>query len=68
LEAGSSSEAAADVQLKHDDGRLVWGAGVDPSIEMAGLNARERLESAAMNSECGEAGGGVATLRFTSRA
>jgi 2-isopropylmalate synthase len=39
LHGGSSSDAAAYVQLKHDDGRLVWGAGVDPSIEMAGLKA-----------------------------
>ncbi len=39
LHGGSSSEAAAYVQLKHDDGHLVWGAGVDPSIEMAGLKA-----------------------------
>ncbi|MFP6878092.1 MAG: 2-isopropylmalate synthase [Roseibacillus sp.] len=39
LHGGSSSDAAAYVQLKHNDGRLVWGAGVDPSIEMAGLRA-----------------------------
>ena len=39
LRDGSSSDAAAYVQLKHEDGRLVWGAGVDPSIEMAGLKA-----------------------------
>ncbi|NNM31380.1 MAG: 2-isopropylmalate synthase [Akkermansiaceae bacterium] len=39
LHGGSSSDAAAYVQLKHDDGRLIWGAGVDPSIEMAGLKA-----------------------------
>ncbi|MDP7654931.1 MAG: alpha-isopropylmalate synthase regulatory domain-containing protein, partial [Roseibacillus sp.] len=39
LRDGSSSDAAAYVQLKHDDGRLVWGAGIDPSIEMAGLKA-----------------------------
>ena len=39
LHGGSSSDAAAYVQLKHDDGHLVWGAGVDPSIEMAGLKA-----------------------------
>lgn len=39
LHGGSSSDAAAYVQLKHDDGRLLWGAGVDPSIEMAGLKA-----------------------------
>ena len=39
LRDGSSADAAASVQLKHEDGRLVWGAGVDPSIEMAGLKA-----------------------------
>ena len=39
LRDGSSADAAAYVQLKHEDGRLVWGAGVDPSIEMAGLRA-----------------------------
>ena len=27
---GSDSDAAAYVQLKHDDGRISWGAGVDP--------------------------------------
>jgi len=39
LRDGSSSDAAAYVQLKHDDSRIVWGAGVDTSIEMAGLKA-----------------------------
>jgi 2-isopropylmalate synthase len=36
---GSDASAAAYVQVQHDDGRLLWGAGVDPSIEMAGLKA-----------------------------
>ena len=36
---GSDASAAAYVQVRHDDGRLLWGAGVDPSIEMAGLKA-----------------------------
>jgi 2-isopropylmalate synthase len=27
------------VQVQADDGMIVWGAGVDPSIEMAGLKA-----------------------------
>ncbi len=27
------------LQKDLDDGRIVWGAGVDPSIEMAGLKA-----------------------------
>lgn len=39
LHGGSSSDAAAYVQLKREDGKLSWGAGVDPSIEMAGLKA-----------------------------
>ena len=39
LKDGSSADAAAYVQLKHDDGRLIWGAGIDSSIEMAGLQA-----------------------------
>ena len=29
--------AIIDVQLQHEDGRILWGAGVDPSTEMAGL-------------------------------
>jgi len=28
-----------NVQFQHEDGRILWGAGVDPSIEMAGLKA-----------------------------
>lgn len=39
VRGGSSSDAAAYVQLRHDDGRILWGVGVDPSIEMAGLKA-----------------------------
>lgn len=39
VRGGSDASAAAYVQLQHDDGRLLWGAGVDPSIEMAGLKA-----------------------------
>jgi 2-isopropylmalate synthase len=39
VRGGSDSNAAAYVQVQHDDGRLLWGAGVDPSIEMAGLKA-----------------------------
>ncbi len=39
VRGGSDANAAAYVQLQADDGRLVWGAGVDPSIEMAGLKA-----------------------------
>ncbi len=39
VRGGSDASAASYVQLQHDDGRLLWGAGVDPSIEMAGLKA-----------------------------
>lgn len=39
VRGGSSSDAAAYVQLRHDDGRILWGVGVDPSIEMAGVKA-----------------------------
>ena len=36
---GSDASAAAYVQLRHENGRIIWGAGLDPSIEMAGLRA-----------------------------
>jgi 2-isopropylmalate synthase len=39
VRGGSDASAAAYVQVQHQDGRLLWGAGVDPSIEMAGLKA-----------------------------
>ncbi len=39
VRGGSDASAAAYVQLQHNDGRLLWGAGVDSSIEMAGLKA-----------------------------
>ena len=39
VRGGSSSDAAAYVQLRHNDGRILWGVGVDPSIEMAGVKA-----------------------------
>ncbi|MFT4176406.1 MAG: 2-isopropylmalate synthase [Luteolibacter sp.] len=39
VRGGSDASAAAYVQLQHDDGRILWGAGVDSSIEMAGLKA-----------------------------
>ncbi|MFD2255546.1 2-isopropylmalate synthase [Luteolibacter algae] len=39
VQGGSDASAAAYVQLQHDDGRLLWGTGVDSSIEMAGLKA-----------------------------
>ena len=39
VRGGSDADSAAYVQLKGHDGRIVWGVGVDPSIEMAGLRA-----------------------------
>jgi len=39
VRGGSDASAAAYVQVQHDDGRILWGAGVDSSIEMAGLKA-----------------------------
>lgn len=40
VSGGSDADSAAYIQLKSDlDGSLVWGCGVDPSIEMAGLKA-----------------------------
>ena len=39
VRGGSDANAAAYVQLQHQDGRIAWGAGIDPSIEMAGLRA-----------------------------
>lgn len=39
VRGGSDASAAAYVQLQHEDGRLLWGSGVDSSIEMAGLKA-----------------------------
>ncbi|MCB1065782.1 MAG: 2-isopropylmalate synthase, partial [Verrucomicrobiae bacterium] len=40
IRGGSDADSAAYIQLQSADGqRLVWGCGVDPSIEMAGLKA-----------------------------
>ena len=40
VRGGSDADSAAYVQLQSlDRTRLVWGCGVDPSIEMAGLRA-----------------------------
>lgn len=39
VRGGSDANAAAYVQVQHADGRTVWGCGIDPSIEMAGLKA-----------------------------
>lgn len=40
IRGGSDSDSAAYIQLKANDGSaILWGCGVDPSIEVAGLNA-----------------------------
>lgn len=39
VRGGSNADAAAYVQLRTDDGQVLWGVGVDPSIEKAGLKA-----------------------------
>lgn len=40
LRGGSDADSAAYVQIKHvDNGTLLWGCGIDPSIEMGGLKA-----------------------------
>ena len=41
VRGGSDADSAAYIQLKgaNGDGRIAWGCGVDPSIEMAGLKA-----------------------------
>ncbi|MCB1229872.1 MAG: 2-isopropylmalate synthase, partial [Verrucomicrobiae bacterium] len=40
VRGGSDADSAAYILLQRsDDNRLVWGCGVDPSIEMAGLKA-----------------------------
>lgn len=39
LAAGEESAAAAYVSLQSESGQMVWGAGVDPNIELAGLKA-----------------------------
>jgi len=40
LRGGSDADSAAYVQVQHtESGESLWGCGVDPSIEMAGLKA-----------------------------
>jgi len=39
LSSGEESSAAAYVSIQAKDGRMVWGCGVDPNIELAGLKA-----------------------------
>ncbi len=39
VRGGADADSAAYVQLRRVDDTVVWGAGIDPSIEMAGLRA-----------------------------
>ncbi len=39
LSSGEEASAIAYIQIKHADGRLRWGAGVDTSIELASVRA-----------------------------
>jgi len=39
LQGGSDAESAAYVQIRLDDGRLIWGCGIDTSIEVAATKA-----------------------------
>lgn len=37
--SGSKTEAAAYIQIQHEDGKVFFGCGIDPNIELAGLRA-----------------------------
>ncbi len=37
--SGSKTKAAAYIQIRHDDGLIFFGCGIDPNIERAGLHA-----------------------------
>jgi 2-isopropylmalate synthase len=39
LSAGEEASAIAYIQIKHADGRIRWGAGVDTNIELASVRA-----------------------------
>ena len=39
LSAGEEASAIAYIQVKHQDGRCPWGAGVDTNIEIASVKA-----------------------------
>jgi 2-isopropylmalate synthase len=39
LSAGEEAAAIAYIQIKHSDGRVRWGAGVDTNIELASVRA-----------------------------
>jgi 2-isopropylmalate synthase len=36
---GSKTKAAAYIQIRHDDGSIFFGCGINPNIELAGLHA-----------------------------
>jgi 2-isopropylmalate synthase len=52
LSAGEEAAAIAYIQLKHQDGRTHWGAGVDTNIELASV----RAVISALNRSCARAG------------
>jgi 2-isopropylmalate synthase len=39
LSSGEEASAIAYIQIKHNDGRARWGAGVDTNIELASVRA-----------------------------
>jgi len=39
LSSGESATAIAYIQIKHADGKTIWGAGVDTNIELASVRA-----------------------------
>jgi len=39
LSSGEEAAAIAYIQIKRDDGRTRWGAGVDTNIELASVKA-----------------------------
>ena len=36
---GSKTKAAAYIQIRHNDGNIFFGCGINPNIELAGLHA-----------------------------
>jgi 2-isopropylmalate synthase len=53
VRGGSDADSAAYVQLQSkEDQNLVWGCGVDPSIEMAGLKALVSAANLLAMSKC----------------
>jgi 2-isopropylmalate synthase len=39
LSSGEEAAAIAYIQIKHSDGKIRWGAGVDTNIELASVRA-----------------------------